>query len=166
MSDTHPQICTPLTQRYTDRASRVELTLLPTCLPGQGGTPQGDAAGPGNRSGTRASSVSMWFNRTGNNWHGQFNDFHERRVIKVKPEILASMEALHPGIALSVRYYEAAKLPSCPHCGAADAAIVTAGLVGRSIHLALATNKIKLLPNGPRPGNFYCNACGMFLTVH
>jgi hypothetical protein len=32
-------------------ASRMELTLLPTCLPGQGGCPEGDAAGPGKKNG-------------------------------------------------------------------------------------------------------------------
>ena len=43
----------PFDSCIVDRASRVELTLLPTCLPRQGGAPRGDAAGSSNEAGDR-----------------------------------------------------------------------------------------------------------------
>jgi len=44
-------------------ASRAELTLPPTCLPGQGGTPTGGCGQSGNQTGQSATCVSFWFNR-------------------------------------------------------------------------------------------------------
>ena len=41
--------------------------------------------------------------------------------------------------------------------------MVSAGLVGRSIHLAGATTKIRLLPNG-HPADFYCNQCDQYFN--
>lgn len=85
-------------------------------------------------------------------------------MLKVTPGELASMERLYPGISRSVRYFEARKRPRRPHCGSADTASVTVGLVGRSIHIAPATSKIKLLPNRPIRGNCFCNVCGRHFT--
>jgi predicted RNA-binding Zn-ribbon protein involved in translation (DUF1610 family) len=50
---------------------------------------------------------------------------------------------------------------SCPNCGSNDTAKVTSGVIGRTIHLAAATTRVKLVPN-QQAARFYCNACERF----
>ena len=84
-------------------------------------------------------------------------------MVKVDEGWLRRAEDRYPGFRTRLDYYESLELPTCPQCGSADSAVVSTGLVGRSIHLAGATSKIKLVPNG-HPGDFYCWTCGHFFN--
>lgn len=80
-------------------------------------------------------------------------------MIKRKPEELAHMEELYPGIIESIMRFENADLPPCVHCGSENTASVQVGVIGRTMHIDVSTTKIRLLLNGPKPGKYYCNAC-------
>jgi hypothetical protein len=71
----------------------------------------------------------------------------------------------YPGIEDQIRRFERAILPECPHCGSFNTADVQIGIIGRTIHIAAATKKFKLIVNGPKPGEFYCNACKQFFDA-
>jgi hypothetical protein len=79
-------------------------------------------------------------------------------MLKVNEKWLRDAEQHHPGIRQTIDYYEALDLPPCPGRGSSDTAAVSAGIVGRSIHVGAATTKMHLLPNGI-PEDYYCNAC-------
>jgi hypothetical protein len=79
-------------------------------------------------------------------------------MLKMGKQQLRDMERRYPGIGKTVDYYEGLNLPPCPACGSAHTAAVSAGIVGRSVHVSAATTKIRLLPNGI-PEDYYCNAC-------
>lgn len=83
-------------------------------------------------------------------------------MIKVSEQVLQRLESLYPGIQETIYHFEGTELPVCARCGSGDTASVQCGLVGRSINLAGATSKVKLLANPPLPGKFYCNSCGSF----
>lgn len=83
-------------------------------------------------------------------------------MLKVEEKALQVMEAQHPGIREQIHRFEQAVLPACPRCGSHDTADVQVGVVGRTICIAAATTKFKLIPNGPRPGSYFCNACSAF----
>jgi hypothetical protein len=83
-------------------------------------------------------------------------------MLKVDDEWIARVEARYPGFTENVRRFEEAALPVCSHCGSEDTADVQCGVIGRTIHIAAATTKFKLLANGPKPGEFFCNACGQY----
>ena len=85
-------------------------------------------------------------------------------MLKIDEETIDRMEAQHPGIAKTIRYFEEASLPVCPHCGSDNTADVQCGIVGRTIYLAAATTKIKLIANGPKPGPYFCNGCEEFFN--
>lgn len=80
-------------------------------------------------------------------------------MLKADKQRLSHMEAQYPGIEKQVRYFEQAKLPSCPRCASPDTAAVQVGIIGRTINIAGATTKFRLIPNGPKPGRYFCNAC-------
>ena len=83
-------------------------------------------------------------------------------TLKIDKVTLAKMESMHPGIGESIRLHEEMNLPQCHHCGSEDTAKVGVGVVGRSIFLAAATTKFKLIPNLPRLGQYFCNSCEEF----
>ncbi len=83
-------------------------------------------------------------------------------MLKIDPTALDDLEASHPGIRSQVMDIENATLPPCPQCGSTDTAVTRCGVVGRSIAIAAATSKIKLLANRPPPGRCCCNICGGF----
>ena len=77
-------------------------------------------------------------------------------MLKVDDAWLERAEQKYPGLRKTVAYYEAQTLPACPTCGSAETAEVWwAGR--RSLLVAAATSKTKLLPNG-HPADFYCEA--------
>ena len=80
-----------------------------------------------------------------------------RSEIKIR-----ELETTYSGISEQIRRFEDATLPCCELCGSQDTANVQVGVVGRTIAIACATTKIKLIPNGPPAGDFYCNACSKF----
>jgi hypothetical protein len=85
-------------------------------------------------------------------------------MLKVDKITLDNMEAGYPGIYADVLRFENALLPSCHHCGSDDTADVQCGLIGRTMSIACATTKFKLLPNGPKPGRYFCNSCREFFN--
>ena len=85
---------------------------------------------------------------------------HDDHVHDHEKERMAELErGDYPGITSDVRYFEEAKLPECIHCGSSDTASVQIGIVGQTIAIAGRTRKFKLIPNGPRPGRYFCHAC-------
>ena len=83
-------------------------------------------------------------------------------TLKIDQASLSKMEAQHPGISESIRIQEEIVLPPCHHCRSQDTAKVGTGVNGRTIYLAAATTKFKLIPNGPKPGEYFCNGCEKF----
>ena len=83
-------------------------------------------------------------------------------MLKVSRKSLGESEKQYPGFKDTVFHFENAKLPVCPICQSKDTAQVGCGMVGFSISVASATTKFKLTANGPKPGEFYCNACEKF----
>ena len=84
-------------------------------------------------------------------------------MLKVAEEWLQRVETLYPGIRKTIDYYEGMDLPPCPACDSPDTASVSAGIVGRSIHVAAATSKMRLLADG-HPELYYCNTCGTYFS--
>lgn len=56
-------------------------------------------------------------------------------------------------------------VPKCPSCGSGSTATVQVGIVGLSIRLAATCHKFKLIPNGPKPGDWYCKSCSTYFDV-
>ena len=83
-------------------------------------------------------------------------------MLNVDKETLNSLEEKYPGIIASIRRFEAAELPACSLCGSEDTADVQCGVIGRTINIAAATSKIKLIANGPKEGEYFCNTCDRF----
>jgi hypothetical protein len=85
-------------------------------------------------------------------------------MLKVDQSTLEGMETKFPGIVEDIQDFESTDLPSCPKCGTYDTAQVECGLIGRTINIITATTKMKLIPNGPKPGDFFCHPCGSFFS--
>jgi hypothetical protein len=83
-------------------------------------------------------------------------------MIKLDPEALERLESQHPGVTEQILRFEKATLPICGRCGSDDTAEVNVGIVGRSIAIASGTSKFTLIPDGPKPGRFWCRACSEF----
>ena len=80
-------------------------------------------------------------------------------MLKLDERLLEKSEARYPGIVKQIMRFENATLPPCELCGSKDTADVQIGILGRTITIAAATTKFALIPNGPRPGLYRCNAC-------
>jgi hypothetical protein len=39
------------------------------------------------------------------------------------------------------------------------------GVIGLTIRLAATCRKFKLIGNGPKPGNWFCNSCQQFFSI-
>ena len=83
-------------------------------------------------------------------------------MLKADRKTLDQMERQYPGIVETILAFEQANLPACPHCRSEDTADVQCGVIGRTIHIAASTTKLKLVANGPKPGTHFCNACNKF----
>lgn len=83
-------------------------------------------------------------------------------MLKINQAALEQMEKQYQGIIGSIMRFENAELPSCPHCGSGDTASVQVGIIGRTIYIAAATTKFKLIPNSPKMGEYFCNDCKRF----
>jgi hypothetical protein len=64
-----------------------------------------------------------------------------------------------------LRRFTEMDVPRCPCCGGADTASVQVGVIGLTIRLAATCRKFKLIPNGPKPGQWFCQACEQFFDV-
>ena len=56
-------------------------------------------------------------------------------------------------------------VPSCPLCSSGNTASVQVGVIGITIRLAATCPKFKLIPNGPKPGHWFCNSCQLFFDT-
>jgi hypothetical protein len=83
-------------------------------------------------------------------------------MLKLDTKQLDQLDKDHPGIRETILQFEAAQLPACPHCDSRDTAKVQCGIVGRTINIAAATTKLKLIANGPTPAEYFCNSCDEF----
>ncbi len=83
-------------------------------------------------------------------------------MLKIGNKELDRLEKNYPGIGETIRHFEEAMLPVCSRCRSEDTASLQCGIIGRTIHLAGATTKFKLIANGPKPGEYFCNACNEF----
>jgi hypothetical protein len=83
-------------------------------------------------------------------------------MLTLDKQYIDHLERQHPGISETIRHYETAELPVCPHCQSNDTAVVSCGIVGRSIGVSAATTKMHLIPNPPKPGEYFCNGCNRF----
>jgi hypothetical protein len=63
------------------------------------------------------------------------------------------------------RRYSRLDVPPCPRCGSKSTATVQVGIVGLTIRLAATCSTFKLIPNGPRPGEWFCNSCSTYFDV-
>ena len=86
-------------------------------------------------------------------------------MLKVDATWLEKMEVKYPGICETIRQFEDASLPACPHCRSEDTADVQCGVVGRTIAIAAATTRFALVANGPKPGRYRCNACKVYFDA-
>jgi hypothetical protein len=77
--------------------------------------------------------------------------------------IIEEFEKRYPGIGETIQYYDSLVLPLCPRCGSSRTAKVITGVVGRSLALRAATQKVHLLANG-HPGHFCCRDCHVYFN--
>ena len=78
---------------------------------------------------------------------------------------LEEWEQDYPGIGEQIERHQSAELPPCPHCGSESTAVVGVGAVGRAILLSSTCSKFKLIGNGPKPGEYFCNSCQQFFDA-
>jgi len=83
-------------------------------------------------------------------------------MLNISLKKIKQLESSYPGIQEQVLGFENAVLPGCTNCGSNDTADVQIGVIGRTICIASATSKFKLIPNSPRPGRYFCNQCKKF----
>lgn len=83
-------------------------------------------------------------------------------MLKVDEQTLEHMEEGYPGIRETILRFDEAVLPTCSHCGSENTAEVQSGIIGRTINIAAATTKVKMVPIGTRRSEYYCNACKEF----
>ena len=83
-------------------------------------------------------------------------------MIKVSKKRIDEMNEERPGVKEQILRFETAALPSCPSCKSSDTASVQVGVILRTMYIDVATTKFKLMPNGPVPGEYFCNHCTEF----
>ena len=83
-------------------------------------------------------------------------------MLKIDASKLAKLGKDYPGLVDDINRFEQMDLPPCPKCKSVDTASVQCGVIGRTITLCGATTKFKLVGNGPKPGNCFCNGCGEY----
>jgi len=75
------------------------------------------------------------------------------------------MDRDYAGLMDDIMYFENTLLPICLDCSSEDTASVQVGIIQRSINIAAATTKFKLIANGPKLGEYYCNSCRKFFSI-
>ena len=83
-------------------------------------------------------------------------------MLKLDQARMDQMERQYPGILEQILVFEKLELPKCPECESANTAEVQCGIIGRTMNLAAATTKLRLVANGPKPGRYFCNVCSKF----
>ena len=85
-------------------------------------------------------------------------------MLTLDEEKIKRLEAKFPGIGDAILAYESARLPACPGCGSDDTASVQVGVEGRTLSIASATTKFRLIPKRPKPGKYFCNICKQYFN--
>ena len=85
-------------------------------------------------------------------------------MLKIRKKELDRLERDYLGIRQQILEFENADLPPCSQCGSQDTAAVHCGLIGRTMTIADATTKFKLVPNRGRRGQYFCNECEKFFN--
>jgi hypothetical protein len=57
------------------------------------------------------------------------------------------------------------EVPPCLQCGTSNTASVQVGIVWITIWMASTCPKFRLIPNGPKPGEWFCNTCQKYFDV-
>ena len=86
-------------------------------------------------------------------------------MLKVNQADLNRFESEYPGIRAEIICFEAAILPRCRRCDSPNTAIVDVGIIARTMTVAAATSKYRLVPKEPRPGKFYCGDCKQYFDA-
>ncbi len=60
--------------------------------------------------------------------------------------------------------YNAMDVPQCIHCESTDTASVECGVIRLTMSLSATCRKFKLVGNGPKPAEWYCNSCEKFFN--
>lgn len=89
----------------------------------------------------------------------------EARMVRISTHELEQLENRHPGFRGHLAGIEQEVIPACPRCASADTAKVHFGVTQRAIDLASATTKMRLLPNPPGPGRYYCHGCSQYFDA-
>lgn len=79
-------------------------------------------------------------------------------------EGFAGYERNHPGITEQIWRFMQKTNPVCELCGSVDTAEVQIGVIGRTLAIQSATTRVKFIPWGPPPGQFFCNTCRGYFT--
>ena len=85
-------------------------------------------------------------------------------MLKVNEDWIRQAEDAYPGFAKTLIHYESAALPPCTACRSSNTAKVSGGVIGRTIALAAAITKMKLLPNPDDSARYFCNDCEQFFS--
>jgi hypothetical protein len=85
-------------------------------------------------------------------------------MLKLSKQELAQLETRYSGITETIQRFEEAKFPACPRCQSENTAQVNCGVIGRTINIAAATTIFTLIPNAPKPDEYFCNDCKEFFN--
>lgn len=86
-------------------------------------------------------------------------------MLRISKKDLETLENKYVGISAQIMQFENATLKPCLHCKSDNTALVQVGIIGRTIHIAAATIRMKLVSNPrDRLGKFFCNGCGKFFN--
>ena len=64
-----------------------------------------------------------------------------------------------------LKRYNALDVPHCIYCESTDTASVECGVIRLTMSLSATCRKFKLIGNGPKPAEWYCNNCKAFFNV-
>lgn len=95
------------------------------------------------------------------NWNGPMTQKSiKAEELKIGYRELRKLETDYPGILNELRRLIIAGRAVCPRCQSTQTAVVLRGMIGRTIALAAATPRVKLLPPGQPNHSHCCRACG------
>ncbi len=63
-----------------------------------------------------------------------------------------------------LKSYNAMDVPQCIYCKSPDTASVQCGVIGLTMALSAKCRKFKLIGNGPKLADWYCNECKQFFN--
>jgi hypothetical protein len=83
--------------------------------------------------------------------------------LRISDTELNRLNDQYDGIRDQILHFESMDIPACSCCGSDDTAATQVGVIGRTMNIALATSKVKLIGNRTSSeGRHFCNACESF----